>query len=73
MKIKVLADSFPGMTRDEIVEVPEVDGIPSEQFWRRRLKDAQTDGCCEVVQPEPEKSSKKRSQTKSVTKPTKEE
>lgn len=72
MKIKVLTDSFPGMVRDEIVEVPEVDGIPSEQFWRRRLKDAQTDDCCEVVRPESTKSSKKRTQAKPVTETAKE-
>lgn len=72
MKVKVLTDSLPGMTRDEIIEVPDIDGIPSEQYWRRRLKDAQTDGCCEVAQPEPTKHNKKRSQAKPVTEPTEE-
>lgn len=27
------------------------DGTPLDVFWRRRLKDAKIDGCCEVVQP----------------------
>lgn len=26
------------------------EGTPTDQYWRRRLKDAQTDACCEVMQ-----------------------
>ena len=32
--IKVLADD---------------DGVPLQTFWRRRLKDAEVDNCCEIV------------------------
>ena len=36
------------------------------QFWRRRLKDAETDGCCEVVKVSQEKpaTSKRKSENK---------
>ena len=27
----------------------DADGTPLDQYWRRRLQDAATDGCCEVV------------------------
>jgi hypothetical protein len=26
------------------------DGTPLDAYWRKRLKDAKTDGCCEVVE-----------------------
>jgi len=28
-------------------------GIPTDRFIRRRLEDAKTDGCCEVVEEKP--------------------
>lgn len=37
----------PGAT----AEIPDKNGIPTEAFWRRRLKDAAIDGCIEIVQP----------------------
>lgn len=35
------------------------EGTPFDKFWRRRLIDAKTDNCCEIVQPEPPKPTKK--------------
>lgn len=26
------------------------DGKPQDKYWRDRLKDAETDGCCELVE-----------------------
>lgn len=60
IKIQVnhgLADYDDG----EIVEVEAMEtGEPAELFWRRRLRDAKVDGCCEVVQ-EPKKSRRQSS------------
>jgi hypothetical protein len=30
-------------------------GTPLDIFWRRRLKDAKIDNCCEIVKPKPRK------------------
>ncbi len=32
----------------------DAQGVPLDLFWRRRLKDAVTDDCCEVIQNEEE-------------------
>lgn len=56
MKIKVnmnLGDHNKG----DIVKVEARDGVPTSPFWRKRLRDAKIDGCCEIVQPR--KSTKK--------------
>lgn len=38
----------------QIVRVEsDANGVPMDQYWRRRLIDAQHDDCCEVVKPEP--------------------
>lgn len=36
------------------------DGKPKDKYWRDRLKDAETDGCCELVEA-PKKASSKTS------------
>lgn len=38
----------------------DVNGLPLEKFWRRRLKDAEIDNCVAVVEPTPAKSKKER-------------
>lgn len=40
----------------------DAEGVPKDQYWRRRLKDAQHDGCCEVVKPEAPKRRRKSSE-----------
>ena len=27
----------------------DANGTPIDRFWRRRLKDAEHDGCCEII------------------------
>ena len=35
---------------DQVVNVAsDPNGVPLDLFWRRRLRDAKIDGCCEVV------------------------
>lgn len=29
----------------------DLNGTPLDEFWRRRLKDAKTDDCCEILKP----------------------
>lgn len=33
-------------------------GKPLDNYWRRRLRDAKIDNCCEIVVPEPKKTKK---------------
>lgn len=49
MRIKINTDAFPPHKKGDIIEIEDNQGIPLKQFWRRRLRDAYIDGCCEVV------------------------
>lgn len=49
MKIKVNTGVFAGYSEGQIVDVPDTNGVPNERFWRRRLRDSEIDGCCEIV------------------------
>lgn len=43
-----------GRESGEVVKVEaRENGDPEDLFWRRRLRDARVDGCCEVVEDEP--------------------
>ena len=35
--------------KDSIIEVDDVDNIPTDLFWRNRLKDSAIDNCVEIV------------------------
>lgn len=35
--------------KDSIIEVDDVDNIPTDLFWRNRLKDSTIDNCVEIV------------------------
>lgn len=48
MQIKVNT-RMPGFAAGEIISVPDVKGVPTDAFWRRRLEDSAIDNCCEVV------------------------
>ena len=52
LKIKInktIGDYGPG----SVVSVDaDKEGTPLNNIWRRRLKDAETDQCCEIVEPE---------------------
>lgn len=43
MKIKVLTDGLVGFSPDQIVDVPDRDGVPLSRYWRKRL--AENVGC----------------------------
>lgn len=49
MKIK-LNVSMNGYKKGEEITIKDVDGIPSDPFWRRRLEDAEIDNCIKIVQ-----------------------
>ena len=41
-----------GKPAGAVVRVPaNRDGLPKDRYWRDRLKDAVTDGCCEIKDP----------------------
>lgn len=35
--------------KDSIIEVDDVNNIPTDLFWRNRLKDSAIDNCVEIV------------------------
>lgn len=45
---------IPGYHKDQIVSIA-VDNAetPYDELWRRRLKDAKRDNCCEIVRSKP--------------------
>jgi hypothetical protein len=51
-KVRIRSNvTLPGYAKaGEIVEVPcDERGTPLDQYWRRRLRDAVKDGCCEII------------------------
>jgi hypothetical protein len=51
----------------DIISVASHDGVPIDNFWRRRLQDATFDDCCSIVKP-----AVKEEVTKNVSYKTKE-
>ena len=50
-----------GRKAGEIVKVEvQSNGSPKDLFWRRRLRDAEIDGCVELVKDEPKKNPAKK-------------
>lgn len=47
MKLKLYAD-LNGHKKGDIIEVKEKNGYPVDIYWKRRLRDAKTDGCVEI-------------------------
>ncbi len=48
MKLKI--NSVKGYNAGQVVTVQtDSHGIPLDKFWRRRIKDAETDNCVEAV------------------------
>lgn len=57
MTVKIKVNKDLGLFKaGDVVRLVKID-----QYWRRRLKDAETDNCCELVNDKP----KRRSSTKS--------
>jgi hypothetical protein len=52
-KIRVsILKNIPGHVKGQIVEVAvDGKGIPLDRAWRRRLADAKTDSCIEIMKP----------------------
>lgn len=49
IKLK-LNEAMQGYEAGRVITVQaDSNGLPLEKFWRRRLKDAQTDKCVEIV------------------------
>lgn len=48
MKIKLNMD-IAGHKKSRIIEVLDRDGVPVDEFWRKRLKDSDIDNCIELV------------------------
>lgn len=52
---------FPDYQVGQIVTIQvDGDGTPLDYFWRRRLKDAKIDSCCEIVKPATKKVATKQ-------------
>lgn len=52
MKLKLNAN-LRGNKSGDVIDVDDVNGVPTEIFWRRRLRDSAIDNCCEVVTDKP--------------------
>lgn len=62
MKLK-LNIAMNGFAKNQEITIKDVNGIPTDPFWRRRLKDAEIDNSIEIVQTKATQKSKK-TQTK---------
>ena len=51
MKVKIKINKpFLNFAKGRILEIEsDNEGTPVDVFWRRRLKDAKQDNCCEIV------------------------
>ena len=58
MKIKLNAD-LNGHKKDETIEIKDDKGVPLDQYWRKRLRDAKIDKCVEIVGNKKAKADKK--------------
>lgn len=55
MRIKIKCD-FLEHKAGSSIEIEDVEGIPTDPYWRKRLKESQIDGLIEVVESKPKKS-----------------
>ena len=37
------------LVKDSVIEVADIDGVPTDRFWRNRLKDSAIDNCVEII------------------------
>jgi hypothetical protein len=58
MRIKI-NKAFGKYKEGENITIKTNGDIPTSNFWRRRLRDAAIDGCCEILEEKPPKKSKK--------------
>jgi len=64
MNIK-LNIAMNGFAKGQEIPIEDINGIPTDPFWRRRLKDAEIDNCVEIVQTKPETKTKRNSRSSS--------
>lgn len=48
MKLKINTDLY-NLKEGAVVTIQTKDGIPTEKYWRDRLKDSEIDGCVSVI------------------------
>lgn len=59
MKLKINQD-MAGYKAGRTINISvDINNVPLDLFWRRRLKDAKTDNCVEVIKPSKSKLEKK--------------
>ena len=46
--IKIKINNLPGFAGTLTIQTDK-DDVPLERFWRKRLKDAETDNCIEIL------------------------
>ena len=49
MKIKILKKIKTGLKIGQHLEIEDINGLPTDQFWRARLKDSEIDNCIEII------------------------
>lgn len=67
MKLK-LNVAMNGFAKGQEITIADVKGVPTESFWRRRLKDSEIDKCVEIVQTKPKSETKVKSNSRSTSK-----
>ena len=60
---------LPGYKVGQVLQMDcDDEGTPFSIYWQRRLKDARTDGCCEIVRPPQKTKSAPKAAPKRTTK-----
>lgn len=54
-----------GLPAGHVQRICCIDGVPTERYWRRRLKDSEIDNCVEVVAPKSKAATLKNTKEKS--------
>ena len=49
MRLKINADSLPGLSSGDEIEVRTKGGVITDKYWRSRLADSKIDNCVSVV------------------------
>lgn len=61
-KLQVNSDFVAGHKKGEIISIHvDSNNVPTNPFWRQRVKDAQTDNCCEFIKEKANESKKNKS------------
>lgn len=67
VRLKICTSHLPGFSEGEEVVLPaDEHGTPLDQYWRRRLRDAEKDGCVERLERPTKRTSTKATKHKKV-------